>query len=120
MVLGRIEAILPPQREGAPDVMIVVDNSNPKYPNRVACEFMSKHASKLDGLAPDDYVKVIGSIRSKEWQGKWYTNFVAYSVMRLELDEPRPAAPLPPARAPSGSGRPQHREVRPGDDDIPF
>lgn len=114
VVIGKVEDVLPATRENAPDVMIVLDSSNEKYPNRVACEFPPKMADKLNGLAPGDYVKVVGAIRSKPWNERWFTNFVAYSVMKLDIGMP---AAAPPPR--TGSGRPQHRDVG-ADDDIPF
>jgi hypothetical protein len=92
------------------DVVIVHDQSRPKYPNDVACEFMGKSRDLLHDIAEGDWVAIEGSIRSKEYKGKWYTNFVCYALARLPMagqraPEKRPAPPPPPPLA---------------DDDLPF
>lgn len=109
LVIGKVLEVRAPDRERAPDVLVVLDESNPKYPTEVACDFTERHRDKLNGLGPGDYVKVVGAIRSKEYKGRYYTNFVAYSLARVGGEE---AAPPPTRRA-------QHREVG-ADDDIPF
>lgn len=109
VVIGRVTAVRPGQYG---TTVVVHEDSNEKYPNTVACEFQSDKAkSYLTGVGPDDVVKVEGSVRSREWNEKLYTNFVAWRLERMTL---------PGASKFAGGGRQQHREERPGDDDIPF
>lgn len=110
VVMGKVLEVRAADRDRAPDVLVVLDESNPKYPTEVACDFTERHREKLNGLGPGDYVKVVGAIRSKEWKGRYFTNFVAYSMMRLDDGDE-------PAR---GAGRAQHREVNGADDDDPL
>ena len=90
VVIGRVIGV----QAGGPksELLIVEDRSRPEYPNRVACEFYENQRSKLEGVANGQLVRVVGSIKSREYQGKWYTSFSAFQLTSLaHLD----AAPRP-------------------------
>lgn len=88
VVVGTVAAVVNTERS---DYLIVDDNSNPQYPGKVACEFYGPdNKKKLQGIGHGELVRVTGSSRSREHQGKWYTNFSAFSVTRLTVPTPTP------------------------------
>ncbi len=81
IAVGAIEAVVAGERA---DYLIVRDDSNPNYPQKVACEFYSANAKKLlEGLEPGMVVRVSGETRSREYNGKWFTTFHAYKLARM-------------------------------------
>lgn len=104
IVVGRVLSVVSNEKA---DLLIVEDNSNPQYPQKIACEFYGdKNRKLLDGIGDGELVRVNGSTRSREHEGRWYTNFSAFGIVKLEGA---------PARKRAGT----HRQVDPGDD-IPF
>jgi hypothetical protein len=80
IVVGRVEAVIPGEKA---DLLIVADNSSPQYPQKIACEFYGKNKGALSGVGNGELVKVMGSSKSREYQGKWYTSFSAFSIARM-------------------------------------
>jgi hypothetical protein len=89
VVVGHVLSVVPGERA---DLLIVSDDSNPQYPTKVACEFYGKNKPLLEGIGRDELVRVSGSSRSREHEGRWYTNFSAFSIQKLQNGAARPAA----------------------------
>lgn len=88
VIVGRVGAVVPGERA---DILIVDDKSNPEYPQKVACEFYGdKNKKLLNGVGPGELVRVNGSARSREHNGKWFTTWSAYSIAKLEQRDSDP------------------------------
>lgn len=92
-VVGSVVRLIPGE---VYDVVLLRDESDPRYPNDVACEFTGKGREMIRDLVPGEWVSIVGTIRSKFMHGRWYTNFVCYSVGRLHVRS------LSAATAPNG------------------
>ncbi len=111
VVIGRVIGV----QAGGPksELLIVEDRSRPDYPNRVACEFYEKQRSQIEGVANGQLVRVVGSIKSREYNGKWYTSFSAFQLTSLaHLDAKSGGLPA------NGAGSQESRIV--GEDDGAF
>jgi hypothetical protein len=98
------------------EFLIIEDMSNPKYPNKVACEFFGdKNTKLLDDVNEGDLVRVDGQIKSREWEGKWFTNFSCFALWPLDRATTRSKARDGGAR--SGPSRGRDEPPPPGDDD---
>jgi hypothetical protein len=62
------------------------------------------------GLQEGERLKAHIDIKSREYNGRWYTDVKAWKVER-EAGAPSPAGPQPPVEPPQRGG---------GDDDLPF
>jgi hypothetical protein len=88
LVVGRVTAVVNTERA---DLLIVEDRSNPTYPQKVACEFYGDRNRKLlEGVGQGELVRVSGSARSREHQGRWYTTWSAYGIAKLEQSDSDP------------------------------
>ena len=78
------------------DLLIVEDASNPPYPVKVACEFYGdKNKALLNGVGNGELVRVTGSARSREHEGRWYTSFSAFGITRITTEgAPKEALPF--------------------------
>jgi hypothetical protein len=90
ILVGRVCGIVHTERN---DLLLVKEISEPKYPQTVACEFYGeKNRKLLEGVADGDLVRVGGSTKSREYQGKWFTTFSAFKLTRL-VEQPAPGEP---------------------------
>lgn len=95
ILVGTVTGVVHTERN---DLLLVRETSEPKYPQMVACEFYGeKNRALLEGIENGDLVKVAGSTRSREYQGKWFTTFSAYKLTKM-----------PPAGAPEAYTGPGH------------
>jgi hypothetical protein len=87
ILVGTVTGVVHTERN---DLLLVRETSEPKYPQMVACEFYGeKNRAMLEGIENGDLVKVAGSTRSREYQGKWFTTFSAWKLTKM----PVPGAP---------------------------
>jgi hypothetical protein len=54
-----------------------------KYKNQIYIEFFDKRAEELPQLEQGNEVEISFSVRTNEWQGKYYTNLSGWSVKLL-------------------------------------
>lgn len=101
VVVGRVVEVVHTDRA---DFLIVHDNSNPKYPTNVACEFYGdRNRPLIEGVGQHELVKVEGTARSREHNGKWFTTFSAFRVTRIDETS---GINLPPKALPPGNDIP--------------
>lgn len=84
----------------------VLKQDGGRYPDFVACKGFGKTLELTQSVRVGDKVRVNGATKSREWQGKWFTDFVVESLTVLNKAE----------------GSAQHRDEKydPRDDDVAF
>ena len=80
IVIGRVTAVFDDKDAR---FVVVEDKSNPKYPVSVACRFYGKPKEQTNDVGNGELVKVTGNCKSREHQGRWYTDFSAWKLTRL-------------------------------------
>lgn len=100
IVIGRVLEVVNTERA---DLLILEDRSNPTYPNQIACEFFGeRNRGLLQGVQRGAFVRVVGSIRSKPFKGRWYTTYSCFSLAHMDdlrtpaIDEERREPPPRP------------------------
>lgn len=84
LAVGKVVAVVNGPRA---DLLIVEDASNPQYPVKIACEFYGdKNRALLNGVGNGELVRVTGSSRSREHEGRWYTSFSAFGIAKITPD----------------------------------
>ena len=78
-----------------------------KYPQDLKFECLQDKIGQLEGIAPEEPVKVKFDLRGREWKGNYFVNLSAWQVQRGGGE----SAPAESAPEPSPEDRP---------DDIPF
>ena len=66
------------------EMVVTVEDGN--YPQDINLEFMKDKASLLDGLKPDEEVKVTFDIRGREYNGRYYNNLQGWKVETVNSD----------------------------------
>jgi hypothetical protein len=84
--------------------VLVISEQNGEYTNYIAFELQKDRCAVADGLKVGDTVTVQLNIRSREWQGRWFTNLTCWKI------EAKAAAYTPPALT----------QTDPNNDDLPF
>jgi len=108
-VIGRVTAVF---EDKDARFVVVEDKSNPKYPVSVACRFYGKPKEQTNDVGNGELVKVTGNCKSREHQGRWYTDFSAWRLTRLVQEIPMVSRSAKPAAS---------EEAPPVDDsDVPF
>lgn len=83
-VLGTVKQILNTETRGTPPKQLtikkIVVTTPGKYPQDVAIDFLNKNIDNLNPIKVGDDVEVKVNLRSKEYQGKWYSNIIGYSI----------------------------------------
>ena len=80
---GIVTAILPVTtygKEGKKKGGFVIEIQDGKFTDNLAFECLEKALIDITDLSVGDEVNVKFSVRSREWQGKWYTNATAFGV----------------------------------------
>ena len=81
-------------RAGSASGMIAVEGSNnPKYPSKIAVEFIKNKAELLSGLQIGDCVSIDGFINGREWNGKYFMSVNAQTLTRT--NQRNESAPTP-------------------------
>jgi hypothetical protein len=105
--------------------LIVLDESNPQYPQKIAVGFGGDRIAQLASLTLGQEVEVAFCIRSSEANGKHYTNLRGWGVSTITAAHVQTvapigkatqgaAAPAAPASAPAGASE------KSALDDLPF
>jgi len=89
----------------------VVEVEDGKYPQLVKFEAVKDNVAALDGLRVGAEVSVSFNLRGNEYNGKFFTNLVAWKVSPVGQTS-QPSATRPPA--------PSIAELADDEDDIPF
>jgi hypothetical protein len=95
ILLGRVVGVVHSERN---DLLIIEETSSPDYPQKVACEFYGDKRKEIEGVSNGELVRVAGSTRSREYQGKWFTTFSAYKVTKAVVPYAGAPGATPPAR----------------------
>jgi histidinol phosphatase-like enzyme len=80
---GIVIAILPQTTYGKENKKkggFVIEFQDGKYQSNLAFECFDKALMDMSDLEVGDNVSVNFSVKSREWQGKWYTNVNAFGV----------------------------------------
>jgi hypothetical protein len=106
--------------------LIVLDESNPQYPQKIAVGFGGDRIAQLASLQLGQEVEVAFGIRSSEANGKHYTNLRGWGVSTITAAPVQTVAPIgdaiggasspgepPPAPPPTTTGNPAL-------EDLPF
>jgi len=102
--------------------LIVLDESNPQYPQKIAVGFGGDRIAQLASLTLGQEVEVAFCIRSSEANGKHYTNLRGWGVSTITAAPVQTVQPIggagspsepPPAPPPTTTGNPAL-------DDLPF
>lgn len=95
--IGTLTQVTPVQNvgtNGAQKKFIIVHEDG-MYPKDVAFELYGKNLGLADNIAIGSKVRVCFDVKSKEWQGRWFSDISAYRV-ELAANDVTPA----PASAP--------------------
>ena len=124
---GRVAAILPPvvTKSGfTVQTLLLDDDSNPRYPQRVPVEFGGDRIALLASLAQGQDAEVTFSVSGREYNGR---HFVSLRGLGVSVVAPAavptvaPIAPPPPAKLPDiatdPAAEPGHPETV---EDLPF
>ena len=71
----------------------VEGSNNPKYPSKIAVEFIKNKAELLSGLQIGDCVSIDGFVNGREWNGKYFMSINAQTLTRT--NERNESAPVP-------------------------
>lgn len=61
-----------------------------KYPKQVCFSLFNDTIDLIDEISVGDLVKVLFSVESREYNGKFYHNVNAYGVYKVEINEQQP------------------------------
>ena len=123
-IQGKVIAILEPQRfvsqkNGNEYVTTVFVIETPgQYPKKVAMKVMGEDEFKQMGIVMGGTYNVSFDVKSREWQGKWFTECQAWRTQRVDgtqeqTQQPAPAQnPLPENNGGGGDGEQKN--------DLPF
>jgi hypothetical protein len=125
---GKVAAITEPRQFPSGftlQELIVLDESNPQYPQKIAVGFGGDRIAQLASLTLGQEVEVAFCIRSSEANGKHYTNLRGWGVSTITAAPVQTvapigeatqgaAAPASPASAPAGASE------KSALDDLPF
>lgn len=89
-------------------LVLDVTDASGKYHDKIAMTAGDRTLEDVAALSVGDSVEVDLSIRSREWQGKWFTNIDLLQIV------PVAAAPAQP------ESKPEADLFDDGDDDMPF
>ncbi len=79
----------------------VLEVQNGSYVDSVCFEQWTNNLSVLDGFNVGDHVVVSFNVRSREYQGRWFTSVSAWRMQRAgQSSEPRAAEAMPPTGQP--------------------
>ena len=107
------------------DLVLTVQSG--QYENLNAFELMNDKCSLTDSLTEGQEVTVHYNIRSREWNGRYFTNLIAWKI-----EQPQGQAQVPATQAPQAPQKqkaftapaPQRQYTAPAveaeDDDLPF
>lgn len=101
--------------------LIVLDESNPQYPQRVAIGFGGDRIAQLASLTLGQEVEVAFCIRSSEANGKHYTNLRGWGVSTISAAPVQTVAPI--GEATQGAAEPAAPPTTTGNpalEDLPF
>lgn len=89
--------------------VVIRDNDG----HELACKFWGRDKEQANGIMAGQVVRVTGKVFSREYHGKWYTDFECDRLVVTTSGSLRPP--------PDGPGKRRDPEVPPVDDsDIPF
>ena len=74
------------------DLVLTVQSG--QYENLNAFELMNDKCSLADNLTEGQEVTVHYNIRSREWQGRYFTNLTAWKIETTQQAQPVPQAPV--------------------------
>jgi single-strand DNA-binding protein len=78
--------------------VLVISEQNGDYTNYIAFELQKDRCSVADGLKVGDTVTAHLNLRSRDWQGRWFTNLTCWKIeAKAATYTPPPALPIPPA-----------------------
>jgi hypothetical protein len=60
---------------------VIVDDSNPKYPQEINFEFVQDKVNLLDSVEVGQEVTVTFDIRGREYNGKYFNNLQAWKLV---------------------------------------
>lgn len=102
--------------------LIVLDESNPQYPQKIAVGFGGDRIAQLASLQLGQEVEVAFCIRSSEANGKHYTNLRGWGVSTISAAPVQTVAPI--GEATQGAAAPAAPASAPAGasplDDLPF
>jgi len=79
---GKVKLIQDPQTfaSGFNKREIVVTVEDGKFPQDISLEFLKDKVSLLDSISEGQEIKVFFDIRGREYNGKYYNNFVGWKI----------------------------------------
>lgn len=102
----------------------VIEVQDGKYPQMVKFEAVKDKTALLDGLQHRDEIEVSFNLRGNEYNGKYYTNLIAWNIKQLAANpNPDPGEGYRKAAgqsAPATPATPAATAATAADDDIPF
>ena len=101
--------------------LIVLDESNPQYPQKIAVGFGGDRIAQLATLQLGQEVEVAFGIRSSEANGKHYTNLRGWGVSTISAAPVQTVAPI--GEATQGAAVPAAPPTTTGNsalEDLPF
>lgn len=78
----------------------VLDVQDGNYTNQAALQFVNDKTDMLDNYAVGQEVRVHFNIRSREWNGKWFTELTAWGIAKNDAQ----AAAAQPATSTTETG----------------
>lgn len=104
---GIVIAILPQTTYGKENKKkggFVIEFQDGKYQSNLAFECFDKALMDMSDLEVGDNVSVNFSVKSREWQGKWYTNVNAFGVKITHKTQKNGGKKEEPFRVPDPAG----------------
>lgn len=85
-ITGTVKQILNTETIGNPPKqltkkMIIIETGG-KYPQNIAVDFLNKNIDLLSQTKVGDKVDIKVNARSKEYNGKWYTNIMGWDIQQ--------------------------------------
>jgi len=87
-ISGTVKQILNTETIGNPPKQLtkktIIVETPGKYPQNIAIDFLNKNIDILSQIKVGDNVDIKVNARSKEYNGKWYTNIMGWEILQAQ------------------------------------
>ncbi|MGD1840631.1 MAG: DUF3127 domain-containing protein [Thermonemataceae bacterium] len=90
------------------------------YPKKVCFTVWNDKLSLLESIQPDDELRIMFSVASREYNEKWYTDVTAYAVEKVAGTHADETASAPNNIDAANDAIATISSEEDGDDDLPF
>lgn len=107
--IGTLTQVTPVQNVGTNGAQkrFIIVHEDGAYPKDVAFELYGKNIGLADNIAIGSKVRVCFDVKSREWQGRWFSDISAYRV-ELATNDVTTSAPASTSNMPQATQQATH------------